>query len=109
MIGFGRWIPLDQAAAQAPPGAGVYQVKLARGLVSYPTGKSAMIHYGAAPDLCREMAELAAAHTGREWMCRFGEGLTPREVAAPDGIVQELVDRFRRRFGAPPTWPDDDA
>jgi hypothetical protein len=103
-IRFGQWLPLAQAASSAPRGAGVYQVKIAAGLVEYPTGRSAMIHYGAAADVAGAVAELAAAHPGRAWMCRFAEGLDPRS-ADVDGMLQELMIRFRRRFGAPPSLP----
>jgi hypothetical protein len=100
-MGFGRWFPLDQAPAHAPDGPGVYQVRLAQGLLTYPTGRSAMVHYGAAADLRHAVAELARAHAGREWLCRFTEP-TP---TAPDVLLAELTSAFRRRFGAPPGFP----
>ena len=99
---FGRWHRLDQAADQAPSGPGVFQLKIASGLIDYPTGKSAMIRYGAARDLRAAVAEIARSHPGREWMCRFSEEMSAREAADPDGIVAELEAAFRRRFGAPP-------
>jgi hypothetical protein len=102
---FGRWHRLELAAAEAPEGPGVYQIKIASGLVAYPTGKSAMIRYGAARELRRAVAELAAANPGRDWMCRFGEELSPRESADPDAIVANLLESFRRRFGAAPRVP----
>lgn len=102
---FGRWHRLDEAAAAAPPGPGVYQVRVASGLLDYPTGKSAMIRYGAAPDLRAAASELARAHPGRDWLCRFSEEMSAREAADPDAIVAELVAAFRRRFGAPPGQP----
>jgi len=103
---FGRWHRLDQAAAEAPRGPGVFQVKVASGLIDYPTGKSAMIRYGAASDLQAAAAELARAHPGRDWMCRFSEAMSAREAADPDAIVAELTAAFRRRFGAPPGKPE---
>ena len=102
---FGRWHRLDQAAAAAPPGPGVFQLKIARGLIDYPTGKSAMIRYGAARDLPAAVGEIARANPGREWMCRFSEEMSAREAADPDAIVAELEAAFRRRFGAPPGPP----
>ena len=102
---FGRWHRLDQAAAEAPSGPGVFQLKVARGLIDYPTGKSAMVLYGAAPDLRAAAAELARAHAGRDWMCRFSEEMSAREAGDPDAIVAELEAAFRRRFGAPPGHP----
>ena len=104
-IRFGEWVPLAEAAARAPRGAGVYQIKVADGLIDYPTGRSAMIHYGAATDVGDAVAALAAAHPGRAWMCRFAEGLEARGGAEVDGMLQELMTRFRRRFGAPPSLP----
>jgi hypothetical protein len=106
-MGFGRWFPLDQAAAHAPAGPGVFQVRLAHGLISYPTGRSAMIHYGASADLRQSVAELARAHVGREWLCRFADpDSAPAAAAAPDAMLAQLVDAFRRRFGAPPGIPE---
>jgi hypothetical protein len=102
---FGRWHRLDEAAAEAPAAPGVFQLKIAAGLIDYPTGKSAMIHYGAARDLRQVVAELARANPGRDWMCRFSEEMSAREAADPDAIVAELVATFRRRFGAPPGHP----
>jgi hypothetical protein len=102
---FGRWHRLGEAAAEAPSSPGVFQVKVASGLIDYPTGKSAMVRYGAAPDLKRAVAELASAHAGRDWLCRFSEELSAREAADPDAIVADLLAQFRRRFGAPPGDP----
>ena len=102
---FGRWHRLDQAAAEAPSGPGLFQLKVARGLIDYPTGKSAMIRYGAAADLRAAVAELASAHPGRDWMCRFSEEMSPREAADPEAVLADLVATFRRRFGAAPGYP----
>ena len=104
-IRFGEWVPLDAAAARAPRGAGVYQVKVAAGLIDYPTGRSAMIWYGAAEDVAGAVAALAAAHPGQPWLCRFAEGLEARGAPDVDGMLQELMTRFRRRFGASPSLP----
>ena len=104
-IRFGEWMPLEHAAARAPRGAGVFQVKVSDGLIDYPTGRSAMIHYGAAADVGEAVGALAASHPGRAWMCRFAEGLEARERAEVDGMLQELMTRFCRRFGAPPSLP----
>lgn len=102
---FGRWHRLDQAAAAAPAAPGVFQIKVAQGLIDYPTGKSAMIRYGAARDLRATVVEIARAHTGRDWMCRFSEEMSAREAADPDAIVAGLEAAFRRRFGALPGHP----
>lgn len=106
-MSFGRWYPLEEAAANAPAGPGVLQVRLARGLIDYPTGKSAMIHYAAADDLRQASAELARAHPGREWLCRFADSAPGTGAArGADAMLTELVTSFRRRFGAPPGLPD---
>lgn len=106
-MSFGRWYPLEEAAANAPAGPGVLQMKLARGLIDYPTGKSAMIHYAAAADLREAAAKLARAHPGREWLCRFAAAAPGTGAAAgPDAMLTELVTSFRRRFGGPPGLPD---
>ncbi len=106
-MGFGRWYPLGEAEAHAPSGPGVFQVRLAHGLLAYPTGRSAMIHYGAAADLRQAVAELAREHAGREWLCRFADEASAGAAAsAPDAMLAELVTAFRRRFGAPPGFPE---
>lgn len=102
---FGRWHRLDHAAAEAPAGPGVFQLKIAKGLIDYPTGKSAMIRYGAARDLRQAVADIARDNPGRDWLCRFSEDLSAREAADPDGIVAGLLAQFRRRFGALPGHP----
>jgi hypothetical protein len=107
-MAFGRWYPLDEAPAHAPAGPGVYQVRLAHGLLDYPTGRSAMIHYAAASDLKVAVAELARNYPGRDWLCRFADQATaPEAAAAPDVMLAELMTAFRRRFGAPPGFPDE--
>ena len=106
-MGFGRWFPLDEAASHAPAGPGVFQVRLARGLIDYPTGRSAMIHYGAAGDLRAAVAELAREHAGREWLCRFADpDGAGSAAAAPDAMLAGLMTAFQRRFGAPPGFPE---
>lgn len=102
---FGRWHRLERAAAEAPRAPGVFQLKVASGLIDYPTGKSAMIRYGAARDLRGAVEAIARANPGRDWMCRFSEEMSAREAADPDAIVAELLAQFHRRFGAPPGHP----
>lgn len=106
-MSFGRWYPLDEVAEHAPAGPGVYQVRLAHGLLDYPTGRSAMIHYAAAPDLSIAVAELARTHPGCDWLCRFADGTTaPEAASAPDAMLAQLMSAFLRRFGAPPGFPE---
>lgn len=56
---FGQWYPLTAAEAHAPAGPGVL-VRVRTGLVEYPRGKSAMVHYQAADDV-----RAAASRAGR--------------------------------------------
>jgi hypothetical protein len=45
-VRFGPWIPIEEAAAQAPGAVGVVQAR-APGLLPLPRGKSAMVWYAA--------------------------------------------------------------
>jgi hypothetical protein len=103
---YGRWIPL--ANGVAPPGPGLFQVRYdqgAAGLCAYPTGKSAMVYYGA------DDVDLAAA------LARFRAGADPAQMArlhvrfaAPDpgrppsAALADSLRGFTARFGAPPIW-----
>jgi hypothetical protein len=98
---FCPWYPLVDAAREAPATPGVYQVRAAD-LCAYPTGKSAMIRYGAADDVRAALLALAAAHPGATWRARHLEDA----VRAPAAELAALVERFRRRFGAEPTLPE---
>lgn len=98
---FCPWYPLAEAAHAAPPAPGVYQIKLPH-VIDYPTGKSAMIAYGAAPDVRAALVELAALHPGTPWLARHLEDAAAVDPAA---FVAELLATFRRRFGAEPTVP----
>lgn len=98
---FCPWYPLAEAAAHAPAGAGVLQIRLATGLVDYPAGKSAMVHYELAAD-CRACAiALAARFAGRDLLCRH---LEPGD-SEPATIHAKVRADFVRRFGAPPAIP----
>ena len=52
-VQFGAWIPLTAllppeagaAAPSIPTGAGVFQLRIEQGLLSYPRGRSAMVAY----------------------------------------------------------------
>ncbi|HVV88720.1 MAG TPA: hypothetical protein VHE35_37000 [Kofleriaceae bacterium] len=100
-VSFGRWYPLADAAAHAPAAPGVLQLRLADGLLDYPRGKSAMLHYAAASDLRAAATELAAAHPGTGWLCRHTDG----PVGDPAALAADLLRTFTARFGAPPTFP----
>ncbi len=97
---FGAWYPLAEAGAHAPVGAGVWQLRLASGLLDYPRGKSAMIHYAHAGDVAAAAAAWAAAHGSEGIVCRhLIETDATTDLAA---FCAKLSDEFVRRFGAPP-------
>ena len=100
---FGLWYPLASAGEHAPAEPGILQLRLASGLLDYPRGKSAMVHYAHAPDV--RAAALALA-TGRE-----DERLVCRHLIEIDGATDlgtfhaKLRAEFIRRFGSPPVFP----
>lgn len=102
---FCPWYPLAEAAAHAPAAEGVLQLRLAQGLLDYPTGKSAMVHYEHAADVRASATALAAAHPALTLLCRHLEieGDERVDLAAFHAKVRE---EFVRRFGSPPVWPD---
>jgi hypothetical protein len=95
-MNFGPWSPLH--AAQLPSGPGVLQVRREHGLVVYPRGKSAMVHYAAAEDLRAAAAALAAAHPDAAWLVRCNRA----PVVDPEAAATRLIAEFVERFGAPP-------
>jgi hypothetical protein len=101
-MGFGPWYPLADAGAEAPASPGVFQVRLGRGLLAYPRGRSAMLRYAAAADVRAAAVAFAAAHPGREWLCRHAE---TADVAAAEAYCERLRERFRRQFGGLPRAP----
>lgn len=101
MPSFSRWYPLAAAGEHAPPRPGVLQLRVAQGLLDYPRGKSAMIHYTSADDLRGAASALAAAHPGVDWLCRHTDG----PVDDPAGLAALLLRTFDDRFGTPPRWP----
>ncbi|MDC0669599.1 hypothetical protein [Nannocystis radixulma] len=98
---FGPWHPLSTAAELLPAAPGVLQVRLREGLVRYPRGKSAMIHYAGAADLSRLAASLAASHPAAPWLCRASVG----PCAEPMLAAARLLAEFDERFGACPKIP----
>ncbi|MCB9559990.1 MAG: hypothetical protein H6708_06240 [Kofleriaceae bacterium] len=101
---FGPWYPLDDAARHAPAGRGVLQLRVADGLLTYPTGKSAMVHYELADDVRAAAARLAPVHrgAGRVLWCRHTVEATAADLADLDGFLARLLRDFVRRFGAAP-------
>lgn len=98
-VQFGRWYPLAEAGDHAPASAGVLQLRVARGLVDYPRGKSAMVLYAYAPDVGAAARTLAAAHAGADLLCRHLIEVDPAVDLAT--FCAKLRGDFERRFGAP--------
>ena len=97
---FGPWYPLADARDRAPAAAGMLQLRLAAGLLDYPRGKSAMVHYEHAGDVRAAAAAWAAAHGADGIVCRhLIETDATTDQAA---FCAKLSDEFVRRFGAPP-------
>ncbi|MEO7097397.1 MAG: hypothetical protein ABI175_29315 [Polyangiales bacterium] len=102
---FGLWYPLASAAENAPAEPGILQLRLATGLLDYPRGKSAMVHYAEVPDVRAAALALATAHAAT------ASGLVCRHlIEIPDAtdlgtFYAKLRDEFARRFGSPPVFP----
>lgn len=99
---FGPWYPLADARDRAPAAEGVLQLRLASGLLDYPRGRSAMVHYAHADDVRAAAVAWAAAHGAEGIVCRHlieGDGAT-----APAVLCAKFVDEFVRRFGAAPRF-----
>lgn len=101
---FGPWYRLDDAGGRLPAAPGVLQLRLERGLVRYPRGKSAMIRYVAAGDVRTLAARLALEHPGSPWLCRASEGACDD----PDAAAARLLAEFAERFGSCPKVPGED-
>jgi hypothetical protein len=99
-VRFGEWYPLSSAGDLAPVGAGMFQVRLARGLLDYPRGKSAMVWYEHASDVRAAAVALGARHPDRDLVCRHlievSGGVDLGEFCA------KLRGEFVRRFGRAP-------
>ena len=81
------------------------QLRLASGLLDYPRGKSAMVHYQHAEDVRAAAVAWAAAHGADGIVCRH---LIEGEAAmAPAALCAKLMEEFVRRFGARPRLPRD--
>jgi hypothetical protein len=108
-VRFCPWYPLPEADGHAPASAGVFQVRVADGLLDYPTGKSAMIHYEAAGDVRAAIGEFRAAIGGRAagWLCRHTVEMTADEATGSAAVAfcQRLVREFTARFGVAPRLP----
>ncbi len=99
---FCPWYPLADAGDHAPAAEGVLQVRLVDGLLDYPTGKSAMVHYAHAANVRESALALAAAHPDG-FVCRHVEEVPAGvDLAAFHAKVRE---EFVRRFGQEPAFP----
>ena len=103
-VRFCPWYPLADAAAHAPAGEGVLQLRIAEGLLDYPRGKSAMVHYEHASDVRTAAVALARRHGPRDLLCRHLE-IEPGDAVDYAATYAKLRDEFVRRFGAAPGAP----
>jgi hypothetical protein len=101
---FCPWYPLADAGSHAPAFEGVLQVRIADGLVEYPRGKSAMVHYAHVGDIRAAALALAAQHAGEALLCRHLE-LEPGDPGDLAAIHAKVRAEFVRRFGSAPQFP----
>ena len=99
---FGPWYPLADAGDRTPDGETVLQLRVARGLIDYPRGKSAMVAYRHTPDARAAARALARLHAGADLWCRhLIEVPEATDLAA---FHAKLVGDFARRFGRAPIY-----
>jgi hypothetical protein len=98
---FCPWYPLADAGTRAPAAEGVIQLRLASGLLDYPGGKSAMVHYEHAADARAAALALATRHAGKDLLCRHLE-IDPGEHVDLAAFHAKVREEFVRRFGSPP-------
>lgn len=96
---FVHWYPLREASLHAPDTPGVFQVRVSTGLLEYPGGKSAMVHYGRAESLRSELVALALQHKEADFLCRH------QSAKDPSVLLEFVLSQFQRRFGISPSWP----
>jgi hypothetical protein len=104
-VRFGLWYPLSSAGDHAPAEPGILQLRLATGLVDYPRGKSAMVHYTEGKDIRAAALALATAHaaTAVDLVCRHLIEIP--EATDLGTFYAKLLGEFVRRFGSPPVFP----
>ena len=103
-VRFCPWYPLADAAAHTPAAEGVLQLRVAEGLLDYPRGKTAMVHYEHARDVRAVALALAAAHPAPPALwCRHLdlEGASDVDLAA---FHANVLAEFVRRFGCAPSF-----
>ena len=96
---FVHWYPLEDGAAHAPSGPGVFQIRVCDGLIRYPKGRSAMVAYGAGSDLSALVGEIAREKEKGQFLCRH------QSSQAPDVLLAFVLAQFEQRFGTQPSWP----
>jgi len=102
-VQFGPWYSLASAGDHAPPSEGVLQLRLASGLLTYPSGKSAMVWYGHADDVRAAALALARAHAPSPHgalVCRHL--IEIEEGTNLIAFCAKLRGDFVRRFGSHP-------
>lgn len=95
---FCSWYPAEQIAERAPAGPGVFQVR-GEPLREYPTGRSAMVHYGCGEDLRATMLAWASTHGFAGARYRHADA----HARPPSDVLSTLLARFTSRFGSPPS------
>jgi hypothetical protein len=101
-VRFCPWYPLAEAAEHVPAAEGVLQLRLAEGLLDYPRGKSAMVHYEHAHDLRAAAIACARRFAGHALLCRHLE-IEGQERVDLAGFHAKVREEFVRRFGAAPS------
>jgi hypothetical protein len=96
---FVPWYPLAQAGQHAPAAPGVYQIRVSKGLIDYPTGKSAMVCYGTSQNLREELSRQGQERDGAAFLARH------QQTSQAAELFEMIMERFRQRFGAEPEWP----
>lgn len=100
---FTPWYPLAEASQHAPAAGGMFQLRLASGLIDYPKGKSAMVYYAAADDVRAAAMAFAVGYRGALLWCRHLE--CDGDAVDFRAFYARLVQEFARRFGSPPKVP----
>ncbi len=99
---FCDWHKLSEDKLDAPEEAGIFQVRVAEGLLSYPKGKSAMFYYGYASNLKNGLAGFV--HNVLPLLEVNREVLLVRWMPVPDTEIrfQGYLEAFHAKFGTLP-------
>ncbi len=100
---FCPWYPLSAAGEHAPAAEGVLQLRVREGLLDYPTGKSAMVHYEHTGDVRAAATALARTHSDADLLCRHLEVEAGEDVDLAS-FHAKVREEFVRRFGQPPSF-----